>query len=59
MRHDNVLELKKLETFFDPPLTQILLQGAKRLLGQAPKAKIETYIFYSFFNRMGSLYRQN
>ena len=41
MRHDNVLELKKPDTFVDDPITQIIRQGAKRLLAQALEAEID------------------
>jgi putative transposase len=44
MRNDNVFEIKKPEAFVDDPITQIIRQGAKRLLAQALEAEIELFI---------------
>lgn len=44
MSKDNVFELKKPETFIDDPLTEILRQGARRLLTEALKTEIELFM---------------
>ena len=44
MERDNVLNLKKPETFVDDPLTDILRNGAKKLLAEALEAEIETFL---------------
>jgi hypothetical protein len=42
MIKDNVIDLKKPELFIDDPITDILRQGARRLLTDALKAEIKT-----------------
>jgi len=44
MSNDNVFALKKPDTFVDDPITNILRQGAKKLLAQALKTKIEIFL---------------
>ncbi len=44
MTKDNVIDLKKPETFTDDPLTEILRNGAKKLLAQALEAEIESFL---------------
>jgi len=44
MFKDNVLDLKKPETFPDDPITKILQNGAKKLLAQALEAEIESFL---------------
>ena len=44
MREDNVIELKKEEPFIDDPITQILRQGARKLLAQALEVEIESFL---------------
>ena len=44
MNHDNVLELKKPETFIEDPITEILHQVAKRLFAQALETEIDIII---------------
>jgi transposase-like protein len=44
MRNDNVFEIKKPDAFVDDQITQIIRQGAKRLLAQALEAEIELFI---------------
>lgn len=44
MTKDNVIDLKKPEPFVDDPITDILRQGARRLLSAALEAEIETFI---------------
>jgi transposase-like protein len=44
MSNDNVIELKKPDTFFDDPITDILRQGARKLLAQALETEIEIFI---------------
>lgn len=43
MRKDNVTAVNKPETFIDDPLTEILRQGAKRLLAAALEAEIDIF----------------
>ena len=45
MNKDNVIELKKPETFVDDPITEVLRTGAKKLLAEALEVEIEDYIF--------------
>lgn len=44
MDRDNVVELKKPETFVDDPLTDILRSGARKLLAEALEAEIESFL---------------
>ncbi len=44
MKKDNVVEIKKPETFIDDPISDILRQGARNLLAQALEAEIEIFI---------------
>jgi len=44
MTKDNVIDLKKPEPFIDDPITDILRQGARRLLTAALEAEIETFL---------------
>lgn len=44
MKKDNVIRVNKPETFIDDPLTEILRQGARRLLAQALEVEIETVL---------------
>jgi transposase-like protein len=41
MSNDNVLELKKPETFIEDPITEILRHGAKKLIAQALETEID------------------
>jgi transposase-like protein len=44
MPKDNVIELKKPESFIDDPITDILRSGARKLLAQALETEIEIFI---------------
>lgn len=44
MSKDNVIKLKKPDVFVDDPITDILRQGARKLLTQALKAEIEIFV---------------
>jgi transposase-like protein len=44
MPQDNVIELKKPEPFVDDPITEILRQGARKLLSEALEAEIESFL---------------
>jgi putative transposase len=44
MAKDNVIDLKKPESFIDDPITDILRQGARRLLSAALEAEVETFL---------------
>lgn len=44
MAKDNVIDLKKPESFIDDPTTDILRQGARRLLCAALEAEVETFL---------------
>jgi len=44
MSKDNVIDLKKPEPFVDDPITDILRQGARKLLAQALETEIEIFI---------------
>jgi transposase-like protein len=44
MRDDNVFEIKKPEPFVDDQITQIIRQGARKLLAQALETEIELFI---------------
>ena len=41
---DNVIEIKKPDTFVDDPISQILRQGARSLLAQALETEIEAFL---------------
>ncbi len=44
MSNNNVTELKKPEPFVDDPITDILRQGARKLLSQALEAEVEFFL---------------
>ena len=44
MNQNNVFDLKKPEPFVDDPITEIIRQGARKLLAQALEAEIEHFI---------------
>ena len=44
MSKDNVFELKKPDTFIDDPITDILRQGARKLLAQALETEVEIFL---------------
>ena len=44
MSKDNVIDLKKPESFVDDPITDILRQGARKLLAQALETEVEIFI---------------
>lgn len=44
MTQDNLIDLKKPESFIDDPITDILRQGTRRLLTAALEVEIETFI---------------
>jgi hypothetical protein len=44
MTQDNVIELKKPEPFIDDPISDILRNGARKLLAQALEAEIESFL---------------
>ena len=44
MEKDNVIELKKPEAFVDDPITDVLRQGARKLLTEALEAEIESFL---------------
>jgi transposase-like protein len=44
MAKDNLIDLKKPESFIDDPITDILRQGARRLLSAALEAEVETFL---------------
>jgi transposase-like protein len=44
MNNDKVIELKKPESIVDDPITQILREGARKLLAQALEAEIDQFI---------------
>lgn len=44
MSQDNVVALKKEEPFIDDPITQILRQGARKLLAQALEMEVESFL---------------
>ena len=44
MSKDNVIKLKKPDVFVDDPITDILRQGARKLLTQALEAEIEIFV---------------
>jgi len=44
MPQDNVIELKKPDPFIDDPITEILRNGARKLLSEALEAEIESFL---------------
>jgi len=44
MSNDNLIDLKKPETFINDPITDILRSGARRLLAQALEVEIELFV---------------
>ena len=44
MSKDNLIDLKKPEAFVDDPLTDILRQGARRLLTAALEAEVQVFL---------------
>jgi transposase-like protein len=44
MEKDNVIELRKPEPFVDDPITDILRQGARKLLAEAVEAEIKSFL---------------
>ena len=44
MSQNNVIDLKKPEPFVDDSITEIIRQGARKLLAQALEAEIELFI---------------
>ncbi|MGD9088262.1 MAG: transposase [Desulfobacterales bacterium] len=44
MANDNLIDLKKPESFIKDPITDILRQGARRLLCAALEAEVETFL---------------
>jgi transposase-like protein len=44
MEKDNVIELKKPESFVEDPITDVLRQGARKLLAEALEAEIESFL---------------
>lgn len=44
MPQDNVIELKKPEPFIEDPITEILRNGARKLLSEALEAEIESFL---------------
>jgi transposase-like protein len=44
MPEDNVIEIKKPESFVDDPITEILRNGARKLLAEALEAEIESFL---------------
>jgi transposase-like protein len=44
MAKDNLINLKKPESFIEDPITDILRQGARRLLSAALEAEVETFL---------------
>jgi len=44
MAKNNVIELKKPEPFVDDPITDVLRQGARKLLAEALEAEIESFL---------------
>jgi hypothetical protein len=49
MRKNNVVALKKPDTFIDDPLTDLLRQGARTLKPQAVKTELEVFLsLYDF-----------
>jgi len=44
MKKDTVIELKKPENSVEDPLTELLRQGARKLLMQALETEIESFV---------------
>jgi len=44
MSKDNVIAIKKPDTFVDDPISEILRQGARSLISQALEIELELYI---------------
>lgn len=44
MSKDNVIEIKKPDTFIEDPITDILRQGARKLLAQALETEVEIFL---------------
>ena len=44
MTQDNVIDLKKPESIINDPITEVLRNGARRLLAQALEAEIEVFM---------------
>ena len=44
MSNDSLIKLKKPEPFVDDPITDILRQGARKLLSQALEAEVEFFL---------------
>ena len=44
MPKDNVIALKKPERFVDDPISDLLRTGAKKLVAEALKAEIESFL---------------
>ena len=44
MSNDSVIKLKKPDLFVDDPITDILRQGARKLLSQALEAEVEFFL---------------
>ena len=44
MPKDNLIDLKKPEPFIDDPITDVLRQGARKLLAEALEAEIEGFL---------------
>lgn len=44
MKQDNVVELKKKESFIEDPITDILRKGARQLLAQALEVEVEMFV---------------
>jgi transposase-like protein len=55
MSNDNVIDLKKPEPFVEDPITDILRQGARKLLAQALEAEIDLFIhqYREFTDELG------
>ncbi|MBN2059570.1 MAG: hypothetical protein JW882_04050 [Deltaproteobacteria bacterium] len=44
MLKDNLIELKKPDRFINDPITEVLRNGAKKLLAEALEVEIEDYL---------------
>jgi len=44
MEKDNVIDLKKPETFINDPITDVLRTGARKLLAEALEIEIEDFL---------------
>ena len=45
MPQDNVIEFKKPESFVEDPITEVLRNGARKLLTEALEAEIESFLY--------------